>query len=423
MDFGAFASGVGQFAGGGLIGAGISSLFGNIQNNHNKNMMREQMKFQEQQRLASQEYQTGEREAMQAYQTGEREAQNIWQESMYGKYQSPEAMVRQYNEAGINGKLAASGQAGMGSMSVSGGSNGGAPSTGAPSGSHVNAPYQNIGAISAGFADIAGSLKALGEAKKLGIETKYYEDEIKERLSQSKLKTQLDSLDLDIARLYKKPAAKAALDKLMTEIEKDKMDVRVSEKQLDILVSQGVIEKAKADNIKEQIRLEQLKLSSEANEINKRAEVHVADKLLKGEQSQTERAKRSEISQNIKESNARISNIDADTLYKKALKITEQTRPALNKALTRSHNVMSSLNDLQLRLKTSTFGKEREALEAEYDKKCKELQRDIILIGSELDDLDGPRRLNEFKSIDDFYDYLARGYLELRHFNSNGPLY
>lgn len=284
-----FWSDLGGLAAGGIVSGGISALFGNMQNNYNANMMREQMKFHQQEREASQAYQTSERQSQQLYQTGEREAQNIWQESMYGKYQSPEAMVRQYNEAGINGKLAASGQSGMGSMSVSGGSNGGAPSSGAPSGSHVNAPYQNIGAMSAGFADIAGALKALGEAKKLGIETNYYEDEIKQRLAQSKIKTSMDTLDFDIKKLYGKPMAKSSLDKLLTEIEKDKMDIKVINKQLDILTSQGIIEKARADSIKEQIRLEQSKLSQDIEFSKSQTELNNSGVLLNNAKVDTEK--------------------------------------------------------------------------------------------------------------------------------------
>lgn len=282
---------VGGMAGIGLGSAitnGISSLFGNHQQRQNLKMMREQMAFHKAEREASQNYQTSERLAQQAYQTSERDAQNIWQESMYGKYQSPEAMVRQYDAAGINGKLAASGQAGMGSMSVSGGSNGGAPSSGAPSGHSVSAPYQNINAQSAGFADIASSLKALGEAKKLGIETAHYEEMINQQIRGAQLENDFKSLNLDIAKIYAQPMARAAYEKLAAEISKTNMDVQVAEKQVDILVQQHRMAKDEADQFKEQLRLNRLKTSSEINAIDVKADLDKETKNLVHEQAKTQ---------------------------------------------------------------------------------------------------------------------------------------
>lgn len=271
-----------------LFSGGLGMLGANIQNNHNVNMMREQMKFHQQERQASQQFQTSERLAQQAYQTGERNAQNIWQESMYGKYQSPEAMVRQYNEAGINGRLAASGQAGMGTMSVSGGSNGGAPSSGAPSGAHVNPPYQNIGAMSAGFESIARSLHTLSETKKNGIETTYLEDRLKEELKQSRIKSALMDIDYDVQKLYAKPMAQAALDKLMAEAKKENLNLAVINKQLDILENQRIISKAEADSAKERIRLELLKYTSEINKIESDIDLNKETKNLIHEQAKTQ---------------------------------------------------------------------------------------------------------------------------------------
>lgn len=271
-----------------LFSGGLGMLNANIQNNHNANMMREQMKFHQQEREASQQFQTSERLAQQAYQTGERNAQNIWQESMYGKYQSPEAMVRQYNEAGINGRLAASGQAGMGSMSVSGGSNGGAPSSGAPSGSHVNPPYQNIGAVSAGFESIAKSLHTLSETKKNGIETSYLEDTLKEELKQSRIKSALMNIDYDVQKLTARPMAQAALDKLMAEAKKENLNLDVINKQLDILENQRIISKVDADAAKERVRLELLKYGAEINAINVKADLDKETQNLVHEQAKTQ---------------------------------------------------------------------------------------------------------------------------------------
>lgn len=296
-----------------IVSGGLGMLGSNIQNNHNANMMREQMKFHQQEREASQNYQTSERLAQQAYQTGERNAQNIWQESMYGKYQSPEAMVRQYNEAGINGKLAASGQAGMGSMSVSGGSNGGAPSSGAPSGAHVNPPYQNISAWSAGFESIAKSLHTLSQTKKNGIETTYLEDTLKEELKQSRIKSALMNIDYDVQKLTARPMAQAALDKLMAEAKKENLNLSVINKQLEILENQRIISKAEADTAKERIRVELLKYTTEINKINSDIDLNKETKNLIHEQAKTQATTR-----NLQISQAALNN--AMTPYYNSLK-------------------------------------------------------------------------------------------------------
>lgn len=332
-----------------IVSGGLGMLGSNIQNNHNANMMREQMKFHQQEREASQQFQTSERLAQQAYQTGERNAQNIWQESMYGKYQSPEAMVRQYNEAGINGRLAASGQAGMGSMSVSGGSNGGAPSSGAPSGAHVNPPYQNISAMSAGFESIAKSLHTLSETKRNGIETTYLEDTLKEELKQSRIKSALMNIDYDVQKLTARPMAQAALDKLMAEAKKENLNLSVINKQLDILENQRIISKVDADAAKERVRLELLKYSSEINEINKRAELHDADidvrkveKDLVQEKSKTE-------------GSIRYVNYQTGKL-RELEQATEKTKPELNKAIADLDRSLAALNWFEHRY--NTFNKE-----------------------------------------------------------------
>lgn len=243
---------VGGMAGigiGSAITNGISALFSNLQQRQNLKMMREQMAYQTAEREASQDYQTSERLAQQAYQTSERDAQNIWQESMYGKYQSPEAMVRQYNEAGINGKLAASGQAGMGNMSVSGGSNGGAPSSGAPSGHSVSAPYQNINAWSAGFENVAGVLRAFADAKKAGIETKFLEDTYEERVRGEIRKADMLDVDWNIKKLYGSATARAAYERLMAEIGKTNAEKDKVLKELDILKKEEVIKDFDVDKL------------------------------------------------------------------------------------------------------------------------------------------------------------------------------
>lgn len=275
-------------AAGGIFSGGLNLAGGIWQQFRNEALQKKAMDFQRSEREAMQRYQTSEREAQQGYQTSERNAQNLWQESMYGKYQSPEAMIRQYQNAGINGVLAVGSGNNLGTMSVSGGSNGGAPSSGSPSGHAPTPPYQNINALSAGFADIAGSLKALGEARKLGIETKHYEELIMQQVRGAQLENDFKALNLDIAKVYARPMARAAYEKLAAEISKTNMDVQVAQKQVDILVQQHQMAKDQAEQFKEQLRLNRLKTSAEINAINVKADLDKETQNLVHEQAKTQ---------------------------------------------------------------------------------------------------------------------------------------
>lgn len=329
-------------AAGGIFSGGLNLAGGIWQQFRNEALQKKAMDFQRSEREAMQRYQTSEREAMQGYQTSERNAQNLWQESMYGKYQSPEAMIRQYQNAGINGVLAVGSGNNLGTMSVSGGSNGGAPSTGSPSGHAPTPPYQNVNAMSAGFADIAGALKALGEAKKLGIETKHYEEMIIQQVRGAQLENDFKALNLDIAKVYARPMARAAYEKLAAEISKTNMDVQVAQKQVDILVQEGQMAKDRAEQFKEELLNNRLKTIAETNELNKRAEVHVGEKILKEEQAKTE-------------GTVRYVNIQTAKL-RELEQATEKEKPELTRAIADLDRSLASLNWFEQRY--NTFNKE-----------------------------------------------------------------
>lgn len=415
---GSFFSSIGKYIGdafnsfnpvSAIVSGGLGMLGSNIQNNHNANMMREQMKFHQQEREASQQFQTSERLAQQAYQTGERNAQNIWQESMYGKYQSPEAMVRQFNEAGINGRLAASGQAGMGSMSVSGGSNGGAPSSGAPSGAHVNPPYQNISAMSAGFESIAKSLHTLSETKKNGIETNYLEDRLKEELKQSRIKSALMDIDYDVQKLTARPMAQAALDKLMAEAKKENLNLSVINKQLEILENQRIITKADADAAKERVRLELLKYSSEINAIDVKADLDKESINLIKEQVKTQSTTR-----NLQISQAAL-NRTMSTYYSSLKDLTDSQKLSEDERrdLIRSE---IRLKDLERRYQGATLP-ERIQISQQM---AEEMQNQIALLKEKIQDA---KNRNDWNDVIKFTELLNSAEGGVRLFNSLTPKY
>lgn len=162
-----------------IIGELASGLFGlgssAYQGYQNMRLQHDAQRYNTSEREASQDFQNEQRLAQQAYQTSEREAQNQAALDYYNQTSSPQAMVKQLKDAGLNPLLANQGQ---GSSAISSGSSGGAPTSGAPSGTHISPPYQNMSVISdsiakaiSGLSTIASAKKDLADAKKTGIET------------------------------------------------------------------------------------------------------------------------------------------------------------------------------------------------------------------------------------------------------------
>lgn len=241
-----------------VVGQAVSAVGnlvgGAIQANDNKKMMREQMAWQNQQRLDSQRFQSGERVAQQHFQQSERELQNQYAEDMYNKYESPQAMVRQLKDAGLNPRLASEGAGG--SVAASSGSSGGAPSSGAPSAGSVAPPYQNIGAWSQGFQSMAAALKDIAEAKKLGVDTDYLVQTFNERVRQTEYKSLLDSLTIDGKKLENKNVA-ATYDKLVAELEKTNADTSQVIAYTNYLQYLGALTKQQSETFKENFVNEQ----------------------------------------------------------------------------------------------------------------------------------------------------------------------
>lgn len=155
-------------AGIGVVG---SLIGGAISNNANKKAQQRQNRWQHQERLETQEYNTSERLSSQDWQNQQRIAQNQYAEDQYNAYSSPQALARQYAEAGLNPRLAMDG-GNVGNVTAGAGSSGSAPSgSNAGFGSGATPAYQPMETFSRSFSGIADGLKALAEARKTGLDT------------------------------------------------------------------------------------------------------------------------------------------------------------------------------------------------------------------------------------------------------------
>ncbi|MDE5568265.1 MAG: hypothetical protein K2J12_07465 [Muribaculaceae bacterium] len=273
-------------AGGSVLGAGlgaVGSLVGGlIQNNENKKMMREQMAWQERQRVESQEFQRSERMGQSNFQRNERIAQNQFAEDMYNKYESPLAKVQQLKDAGLNPRLAMEGAGG--SVAASSGSSGGAPSSGAPSAGSVSPPYQNIDAWSSGFQNMSNALLALAQAKKVGVETKPLAKMLEEQYRGMQLSNDVQELTKSITKVDLTVKEQTALQQAIAVLNDTNASADKKRAEIDNLEQLKLINKQIAETYKEKFTNEQENLK--ADTANKKA-----DTILKGYISETEKTK------------------------------------------------------------------------------------------------------------------------------------
>lgn len=315
---------------GNVISSGIGALAGAWQMKQNQKMMQQQMDYNTKEREASQAFTDQQRIASQDYQTSEREAQNAYQEAIYNKYQSPEAMVQQYQNSGLNGKLAVEGAGSLGSMSASSGSNGGAPSGASSPTMGVSMPYGSLSDATAGFTNVANALKSLAEAKKSDVDTKTAEGLYDSIIKKANAEASIAELGITSANIKNEEAA-MALQKLTVEVGKARWDTEVVKKQLDILEDQKAITHFQRETWFDEYYARQR------------------------ESFAREDASRSQADLN------RVQSVLVKLMHK-----TEQSKPALNRALEKHFDKLSQLDELRYEIESATKEEEKEALKYEY---------------------------------------------------------
>lgn len=238
-------------AGGSSAISGVSSILGGaLGYAYNKKLMQAQQAYNTSERLSTQQYNTSEREAAQAYNTGEREAQNAYAEQMYNTYSSPEALVRQYEAAGLNPRLAI-GANSAGSVAASSGHS----ATVSPQSSGmlgITPPYQDVTSFSQGFANIANALKAIGEAKRTGVETRWLEDSFNDRLREMKYGADAQQFAAEIAKInvrFLPKEKRLELRQMITDIAEGKANIEKIQKETKKLYYEGLIKKSVYEHI------------------------------------------------------------------------------------------------------------------------------------------------------------------------------
>lgn len=247
-----------------LVGGAASMANTALGYKYNKRLMEAQQQYNTSERLATQQYNTGEREAAQAYNTGERVAQNAYAEQMYNTYSSPQALVRQYEEAGLNPRLAI-GSNTAGSVAASSGHSASvSPQSSGMLG--ITPPYQDVNSFTAGFVNIANALKALGEAKKSGIDVEFAKQSFLDRLKEQKFGADLAEFLAGVEKEKLKYLPKELENKISLDLQalaKGDLDIKQAEKTLDILVEQHLLTKMQRETFMERYRKEMRNLDAD----------------------------------------------------------------------------------------------------------------------------------------------------------------
>lgn len=287
--------------------SGVSSLLGGaLGYAYNKKLMQAQQAYNTSERLATQQYNTSEREAAQQYNTGEREAQNAYAEQMYNTYSSPAALVRQYEDAGLNPRLAI-GSNTAGSVAASSGHSASvSPQSSGMLG--ITPPYQDVNSFTAGFVNIANALKSLAEAKNKNVDTTWLENSMKDRLKGLVLSNEATDLanKLNFVKLYYAPEReRAEIDNILKDIAEGTASIEEIKARTAKWVEEGLMAKYEREHWLELYteRLNNLKADTANKESDTvknetEADLNRANKVVASYRV-------FEIQQNIKESEAR----------------------------------------------------------------------------------------------------------------------
>ncbi|UPW41321.1 DNA pilot protein [Sigmofec virus UA08Rod_4124] len=310
-------------------GTVASTLFGN---KANANLNRKNRVWQDQQRIASQEYQTSERLD-----------QNQFAEDMYNKYESPQAQVDQLKAAGLNPRLAADGS---GSVAASSGSSGGAPSP-VPN----NVPYMNVPDLGTGFGNIAKALEGLANAKKSGVETQNLENLLDENLRSAKLQNIAQDFLNSFNQKYMSPKAEAEIRSLLVGIDNGILSGYETSQRIKKIGQQFHLDQKIIDSFDERLQVE-------LSEIRSRTELNKATKLFTEAQTDLTREEIKEVAPRIQslvasaaQSYASARNLDVNSDQ------SEEFRDVI---------MRSMIQDLK--------GKTAEQINKELDNRAKELE-------------------------------------------------
>lgn len=262
---------MGPAVAGALIGAGSSIVSGAITGASNIGAAK--MNFRQALQMSREQQNYNSREASYARDWQEKmwNQQNEYSEDVYNRYSSPSAVKRQMLEAGLNPALVMdSGSVG----SVATNSPASAPAASASLPTTPQIPYMGYDMLSNGFVNAAQALKAIAEAKKIGVETSQLEQLFGENLKHVRLSNVSLELanSMDAIRLaHLDDKERLAVQQALKTLSLTDVDIDKKRHEIDLIIEQGLIAKNERETWYK-------KFNAELDNIN-------ADTNLKGAQS------------------------------------------------------------------------------------------------------------------------------------------
>lgn len=213
------------------------------------------------------QWQTSERLAQQDWQNRQRVSQNDFAERMYNQYSSPAALKQQYLDAGFNPGLAVD-NGSVGNVSAQSGTSGSAPSGQSP----AFAPMQMYD-FGGQFQNMASALKSLGEAKKLGIDLKYYEQQIKEAIRSQQLANAAQEFLNSFNNKWMDKEKALQVQKLAQDIESGELSQQELRKRIEMLGKELHLKDNEINTWFERFNKEMSNLESSTNVNNANASI------------------------------------------------------------------------------------------------------------------------------------------------------
>lgn len=335
------------------ISAGASLIGGALDRRGNKNLMREQMKWQSDESQKSRDWQSGENQLQRDWERKQ------WEDT--NKYNSLSEVMKRITAAGANpfmlaGDAGSVGAGGFASVPTAGLSGSGASAQG------VTPPYQATGTSWANsFSDIASALESLSNAKKTGVDTRLIEDSMNDVLRGIKADADGKELQNSYQQILNKYEGKLKekeirkLDSVITNLMADSSLKNMQSWELDQRINES---KARVKDI-----LAHVDLTNEQKRQLKNFTDNIMDKyydsIVKVNKSTVKlnNAKTVESYASANELGTRAIDNLANANLKSALTLTENT---LRDDRAKQQKAAAIIDDLRSKIKQHTFAKDKE---------------------------------------------------------------
>lgn len=270
--------------GGSVLGIGSSLLGGLFTSNQNRKMMREQNEFNAEQADINRQFQSKEAEIA-----------RDWQERFYQQYQSPQAMVHQYEQAGINPVLAA------------GHATNTPPAATSSSGSMAQG-------VSPGYQSVAGIMEQFGKLALLKAEIDLKQSQARKNLSSAE--KDYSSIRVDVATIKQMSVEN---EQILNSISNDNKRVETEVRHINGILSQIAESNKVSKKQVEQIDA-QIKRMSVQNALDEQQKITLcAQQVLLEFQAEESGMRQHEILSKTRLNNAQ-ANAMSETMYEQRFK-------------------------------------------------------------------------------------------------------